>query len=341
MKDLNNIYYFVSIVEHGGVSAASEALRISKSVLSQHLAKLEGELGVCLIHRTTRRLQITDIGRRYYERCRAALTELDRGREVIDDIREVPRGKVRLTSPLNFAQVMLSPVLASFMAKYPEVEVTLDITNEDVDLIASRYDLALRIVPSIPVSNMVSRSFALSEHVLVSAPSLLEQHGTPATPEDLKAFPTVAGALPAEPGGRYVWHLTGPAGASQAIQHHPRLVTPDISVLRDATLVGCGVAGLPLFWCRDALAEGRLVQVLPDWTLPFVKLHALYPSRRGLTLAVRTFIDHFSSQLVPWIESAVNGNGTVQERRQPKAAKQDGALYCAEDERVCHSTPSR
>ncbi|HVW71174.1 MAG TPA: LysR substrate-binding domain-containing protein [Steroidobacteraceae bacterium] len=321
MKDLNDIYYFVKIVEHGGVSAASAALGISKSVLSQHLAKLETELGMCLMYRTTRQLQITDIGQRYYARCCVALAELDRAAEVIEDMREVPRGKVRITSPLNFAQMMLAPVLASFMATYPEVEITLDITNEDIDLIASGYDLALQIVPSIRASSMVSRSFALNEHILVAAASLLERYGTPATPADLKEFPTLAGALPPEQGGRHMWHLTGPDGTCQAIQHSPRLLTQDLWVLREAAFAGCGVAELPPSWCRDGLRDGRLVRILPGWTLPLMKLYAMYPSRRGLTLAVRTFIDYLSSQLAPWIESALNG--TLHPRWQPEPAEPD------------------
>jgi DNA-binding transcriptional LysR family regulator len=315
MQDLNNIYYFAKIVEHGGLSAASEALGIAKSVLSHHLARLEAELGVCLMQRTTRRLQITEVGARYYERCRAVLSEIDRAACVIDDMREVPRGKLRITSPLNFAQVVLAPVLAAFCAAYPEVEVGLDITNRDVDLISEGYDLALRIVPSIQSSNLVMRSFDLNAHVLVASPALLARVGTPRGPEDLKAMPSVAGALPAERGGRYVWRLTGAGGAQQAIQHHPQLVTEDLCVIKEAALAGCGVVELPPLFCRDALQEGQLIELLPLWSLPLLKLHAVYPSRRGMTLAVRTLIDYLSSHLRPWIDNAVNG--TFLQRIQP------------------------
>ena len=315
MNDLNNIYYFAKIVEHGGLSAASEALGVAKSVLSQHLAKLESELGVCLMQRTTRRLQITDVGARYYERCRAILSEIDRAAGVIDDVRETPRGKLRITSPLNFAQVVLAPVLTGFMVAYPEVEVALDITNEDVDLIAQGYDLALRIIPNLRPSNMVTRSFDLNQHILVASSELLARLGTPSVPDELKSLPSVAGALPAERGGRHVWHLSGPDDRQHAILHHPRLVTQDLCVLTEAALVGCGVVELPPSWCRDGLADGRLVHVLPQWSLPLLKLHAVYPSRRGLTLAVRTFMDYLAGHLHPWIDNVLNG--TLQVRMQP------------------------
>jgi DNA-binding transcriptional LysR family regulator len=318
MKDLNNLYYFAKIVEHGGLSAASEALGVAKSVLSQHLAKLESELGVCLMQRTTRRLQITDVGARYYKRCRAVLSEIDRAASVIDEARETPRGKVRITSPLNFAQVALAPVLTGFMAMYPEVEVTLDITNEEIDLIAEGYDLALRITPAMRPSNMVTRSFDLNQHMLVASPDLLARLGTPAAPEELNSLPSVAGALPAERGGRHVWHLSGPDGRQHAVLHHPRLVTQDLCVLKEAALAGCGVVELPPSWCRDALADGRLAHVLPLWSLPLLKLHALYPSRRGLTLAVRTFMDYLAGHLREWIETVLNG--TLQLSMQPDGA---------------------
>jgi DNA-binding transcriptional LysR family regulator len=307
MNDLNNIFYFAKIVEHGGLSAASEVLGVAKSVLSQHLAKLERELGVRLIQRTTRRLQITEVGARYYERCLIILNEVEHAAGVIDDIREVPRGKLRITSPLNFAQVVLAPVLAAFLAEYPEVEVALDITNRDVDLIGEGYDLALRIGPHVRSSNLVTRSFTLNQHMLVASPGLLAKLGVPKVPEDLKDIPSIAGLLPAERGGRHLWRLEGPDGVQRAVQHHPRLLTEEVCVIKEAALAGCGIAELPPLFCRDSLEQGELVLVLPGWSLPVLKLHAVYPSRRGLSLAVRTLIDYLSSHLRPWIDTAVNG----------------------------------
>jgi DNA-binding transcriptional LysR family regulator len=328
MKDLNDIYYFTQIVEHGGLSPASETLGVAKSMLSQHLARLETELGVRLLQRSTRRLQITDIGARFYERCRIVLSEVDRATNIIDSARETPRGKLRITSPLNFSQVGLAPVLAGFMAEYPEVEVALDITNRDVDLIAEGYDLALRIGPNTQSTNVVTRSFDLSRHVLLASPALLARFGTPRMPQDLKSMPSVAGGIPPERSGHYVWSFTGANGKRIAVRHFPRLVTEDLCTSKESALAGCGVVDLPPNFCGAELKNGQLVQLIPDWSLPCMKLHAVHPSRRGSTLALRTFIDYLSRRLRPWIDSVAQGTfhwriqSEIRDERALKAARQ-------------------
>jgi DNA-binding transcriptional LysR family regulator len=203
---------------------------------------------------------------------------------------------------------VLAPVLTGFMAKYSEVEVALDITNGDVDLIGEGYDLALRIVRNMPSSNLVTRSFNLNQHMLVASPALIARFGKPEVPDDLRTLPALGGAHPPERGGRYVWHLTGPGGEIQSILYRPRLVTEEICVIREMALAGCGVVELPPLFCRNDLSAGNLVQLLPDWSLPMLKLHAVYPSRRGTTLALRTFLDYLSNHLRPWIDNALNGS---------------------------------
>jgi DNA-binding transcriptional LysR family regulator len=308
MNDLNNIFYFAKIVEHGSLSAAADALGVAKSVLSQHLAKLEVHLGVRLIQRTTRSLQITEVGRRYYERCRAVLDEVERASNVIDDVRDIPRGRVRVTCPLNFAQVFLAPVLATFMARFPEVEVVLDVSNRDVDLIAEGYDLALRIVPDIKSSSLIVRSFTLHRHVLLASADFVKRHGRPKQPDDLKALPSVGGTLPVERGGRYVWHLSNARGEMRNVTFHPRLISEDLFVLKQAVLAGCGIADLPLSICADEVGDGRLLRLLPQWQLPEMHLYAVYPSRQGLPLAVRSLIDYIAEQLKPMLDSVSAGS---------------------------------
>ncbi|WP_300618360.1 LysR substrate-binding domain-containing protein [Dokdonella sp.] len=297
MNDLNDLFYFAKIVEHGSLSAASAELGVAKSVLSEHLSRLEANLGVRLLQRNTRKLQITDVGSRYYQRCRAVLLEVERANSVIDDARGTPRGVVRVTSPVNFAQTILAPLLVDFMLGYPEVEVVLDMTNREVDVIADGYDVALRIAPGIRASSLAVRSFVLRRHLLVASPSWIERHGLPRRPEDLRGAAGLGGLLDLGRGNRHGWRLVGPGGDIHEIAFAPRLITEDIVVIMQAALGGCGVAELPVSMCRAEIADGRLVVLLPEWSLPEMTLYAVFASRKGLAPAVRCFIDYLSEHL--------------------------------------------
>jgi DNA-binding transcriptional LysR family regulator len=302
MNDLNNILYFARIVEHGSLSAAAEALGIAKSALSNRLSRLESDLGVRLVQRTTRKLQITAVGSRYYERCRAVLSEVERAGTVIENERGVPRGTVRVACPVTFAHAILAPVVAAFLAEHEEVEVQLDTTNREVDLIGGGYDVALRIHSGIRSSTLVARSFTLASHQLVASTQLVERYGMPKSPQDLARFPAVGGSIPVQGRGRYRWLLSGPGGRKQVVTYRPRLVTEDLFVLREAVLAGNGIADLPEVVCTDALAEGSMVKLLPQWRLPQLRLYAVYASRNGQRLAVRAFIDYLAERLEPMLE---------------------------------------
>lgn len=305
-NDLNDLLYLARIVEHGSLSAASDALGVSKSLLSQHLARLEERIGVRLIHRTTRKLHITEVGQRYYERCRSVLEEVARADEVIEDVRGVPRGIVRVTSPVNFAQAVLAPVFCDFMRDYPEVEVVLEVTNREVDLISEGFDVALRIAPSVRTSSCVVRTFPVPRHVLVASPQLLARYGEPREPEDLRQLPSVSGMRGCA--DRPLWQLDDGRGTVRQIAHRPRLRTEDLIMLRHAALAGCGVAELPPLLCRADLAAGTLVRVLPKWALPEMNLYVLFLSRAGMTPALRCFIDFLSLRMREDLRSAIEGS---------------------------------
>lgn len=307
MNDLNDIFYFSKIVEHGSLSAASIELGVAKSLLSKHLSRLETQLGVRLAQRTTRKLEITEVGMRFYQRCRGALEEMERASSVIDEALEKPRGTIRMTGPVNFAQGVMASLLADFMRDYPDVKVVLDVTNREVDLISEGYDLALRIVPEVRNSTLVARSFRLNRHLLVASPEFLERHGVPATPHDLRSLPSIGGLLGNERGQRHTWTLSNAANEVQAIAHSPRLLAEDIFVVKRAVIAGCGIADLPPPSCRDELRDGSLVRLLPDWSLPDMNLYAMFPSRQGLTPAVRCFLDYLGKHLRPVLDQVISG----------------------------------
>jgi DNA-binding transcriptional LysR family regulator len=297
MKDLNNLRLFASIVEHGSLTAASESLGVAKSMLSRHLSSFEKELGVQLIRRTSRRLQVTDIGKRYYEQCRVILDEVARASSIPESVRTLPRGRLRISCPLNFAQSALAPILGAFMARFPDVELVLATTNDAVASIREGHDVALHIGPAVKSRALVTSSFAVDREVLLASPALLSRIGIPRAPADLRAMPSAAGQHPPDPGGRHMWHLTGPGNARLSVQHVPRLVTEDLWVIRESALAGCAVVSLPPVLCRDVIDEGRLIRILPGWALAEQRLHVMYQSRQGLTAAARALLDFLSTQL--------------------------------------------
>jgi DNA-binding transcriptional LysR family regulator len=303
VNDLNDLYYFAKIVEHGSLSTAGTALGVAKSVLSQHLAKLEAELGVRLIQRSTRRLQITEIGRLYYERCRVIVADIENAKQVIEGARGVPRGRVRVSYPFNFSETFATRAIVDFMVEHPEIEVTLDFSNRDIDVLADGHDLVLRVGSKVRSSNIVMRSLSVGRHWLVASPALIERYGEPQQPDDLKAFPSVGGLFPVENGSRHLWHLDGPSRQRQIVAYQPRLITEDIRALKEAVLAGSGIADLPPALCDNEITQGRLIRLMRRWQLPELFIYAMYPSRQGLPLAVRMLIDHLVASLEPVIQS--------------------------------------
>ncbi len=294
MQDLNDIYYFVQVAERGSFTAASKALGVAKSQLSFRVARLEASLGVRLIQRTTRHQHVSEIGQRYYDRCRLLLAAAEHTQQVIDDAQVAPRGRIRVACPVLFAQMLLAPVLVDYLRQHPDVQVDLDICHHQVDVIAGGYDIAFRVRDSIQDSSLVMRSYGMDPYMLVASADLLQRHGHPTQPSDLQRLPSVA-VISAE--GRHFWHLQATDGRVQQVEHHPRLVSDDLQVLSRAVMGGVGIAQLPQFFCRVPIAEGRLVALLPDWSSPPGNVHAVYPSRHGQTPALRSFMDFMAEHL--------------------------------------------
>ncbi|HRP97880.1 MAG TPA: LysR family transcriptional regulator [Rhodocyclaceae bacterium] len=290
MEDLNDLYYYARVVEHGGFAAAGRALGVPKSKLSRRVALLEERLGVRLIHRSTRHCSLTEVGQTYYEHCRAMLVEAEAAREAIELTRAEPRGIVRMSCPVALLHVHVGRMLAEFMAVHPQVAIHLEATNRQVSPISEGIDLAVRVrPPPLPDSELVLRVLSDRSQCLVASPALLAAHGTPAAPAELAGVPSLSLGPPQD---EHVWTLFGPDSAEVALHHRPRLVTSDTVALRRAALAGVGVVQLPTLMVCDELAAGTLVRLLPGWAPRREIIHVVYPSRRGLLPAVRALIDH-------------------------------------------------
>lgn len=289
MQDLNDLYYFVQVVDHKGFAPAGRALSEPKSKLSRRIANLEKRLGVQLLKRTTRQFSVTDVGQTYYQHCKAMLVEAEAAQESIEMTRAEPCGVVRLTCPVGLLESNVAVMLADFLNRCPRVEIHLEATNREVDLVSEPVDLAIRVRP-LPLqdSNLVVRPLGDREQCLVASPGLLQQVGESQRPADLNALPSL---WLGQPHQAFEWTLSGPDGARATVKHHPRLVTRDMVALRHAAVAGVGIVQLPRMMVRHELERGTLVVVLPEWSLRTETIHIVFLQHRGLLPAVRALVD--------------------------------------------------
>lgn len=293
MKDLNDLYYFVQAVDHGGFAAAARVLGMQKSKLSRRIGLLEDRLGARLIQRSTRRFSVTEIGREYYRHCVAMLIEAEAAQTVIDQSRAEPCGVVRLSCPTGLLAFQFGELIGRFMALYPEVDLHIESTNRRVDVIGEGFDLAIRVrPPPLAESDLVMRRFDERTIRLVASPDLLRTRPV-LLPGDLSALPSLDFG-PA--GGEHRWRLFHADGNLAEVRHTPRLVTDDMAALREAALAGAGVVRLPTLIVWNDLQNGRLETVLPEWKPSNEIVHAVFPSRRGLLPSVRALLDFLADE---------------------------------------------
>lgn len=294
MDDLNDLYYFARVVEHGGFAPAGRALDQPKSKLSRRIAALEERLGVRLLQRSTRHFSVTEIGQEYYRHCLAMLVEAESAAEVIERHRAEPQGLVRLSCPTALLHFWVGPMLARFMVRCPLVELQVESTNRQVDLIQEGIDIALRVrFPPLEGSDLVMKSLGHSVQCVVGSPALLGDRPQPLRPADLAALPSLHwGSVQRD----YHWQLDGPDGAQVAVRYRPRLVTDDLTALRQAAVAGVGVVHLPTVVVREDLRSGALLDLLPDWRPRAGLVHAVFPSRRGLLPSVRSLLDFLAEE---------------------------------------------
>ena len=293
MRDLNDLYYFVQVVDHGGFAPAGRALGEPKSKLSRRIALLEERLGVRLIQRSTRHFSVTEIGQDYYAHCKAMLVEADAAQAAVEQTRSEPSGIVRLTCPVAFLHVRVSAMIAAFMVQHPKVVIQLEATNRRVDLIAEGIDVAIRVRP-LPIedSDLMMKVLAQRGHALVASPDLVKKAGSIRVPADLNGLPSLDLGPPRQ---EHIWKLEGPDGAQADIRHQPRLVSDDMIALRSAAIVGVGIVHLPLLMVSDEIREGKLMHLLPGWAPKRHVVHAVYPSKRGLLPSVRALLDYLGA----------------------------------------------
>jgi DNA-binding transcriptional LysR family regulator len=294
MQDLNDLRFFAEVVDQNGFAAAARKLGMPRSRLSRRIGLLEDRLGVRLVHRSTRRFAVTEIGREYYRHCVAVMVEADAAQETIDRMRSEPQGLVRVACPSSMIYFQVGEMIARFMEQCPKVDVLLESGNRRVDVIREGFDLAIRVrFPPLDDSDLVIRKLADSPQRLVASPSLVQGFARPLVPADLSTLPSLAW----DPASvAHEWRLEGREGAVSTIRHRPRFVTENMVALRLAALRGVGVCQFPTFVVEEDLRTGRLIDLLPDWAPKAGIIHAAFPSRRGLLPSVRALLDFLARE---------------------------------------------
>jgi DNA-binding transcriptional LysR family regulator len=302
MEDLNDLYFFASVVQYGGFSAAARRIGVEKTRLSRRIAALEKRLGVRLLQRTTRALALTEAGQRFSERCVATVEGAQAAYDSVAELREEPAGLVRLSSPVLLARRCLAHALPSYMTVHPKVSVFVEATDRTVNVIEERFDIAIRATPMIEdVAGLVAKTLGNSQRVLVVSPAFLKRYGRPENPADLPKFNTVASTDDIfDTGAR--WNLTNLDNRTQHIESKPKLVTSDLRVRLQAAIRGIGIALLPEQVVAAPLKEGLIERVLSEWSGAKNILHLVYPTPRGMLPSVRSLIDYLLVQVPAWLQ---------------------------------------
>lgn len=283
MDRLASMQVFVQVVESGSFAAAAKRLDASAATVTHHIQALEDHLGVQLLHRTTRRLNLTEVGRNFYEHSTRILTQVEEAERCATTLQTTPRGLLRINTTEAFARV-LAPLIAEFGAAHPDVSFEVVATNQMVDLIEEGFDLALRPGP-LPDSSLISRRLGVGKLIACAAPAYLERCGTPQRPQDLADHNCLIHAVRESP-----WGFTGPDGAV-AVEVSGNLRSNTWAAIRGAALAGQGIALLPVVQIADDVNEGRLTRLLADYDTGEIIVCAVYPASRHLSVKVRSFLD--------------------------------------------------
>ncbi|QDH68733.1 LysR family transcriptional regulator [Marilutibacter alkalisoli] len=294
--DLAGLLAFVRVAELGSFVRASESLGLSKAAVSKQVSALERRLGARLLHRTTRRLSLTEAGQAYLRHAQAALSQARAAEDAVADTQTVARGRLRVAVPMSFGLLHIAPLASAFLREQPQVDLDLQFDDRPQDLVAAGLDLAIRFSSRLDDSSLVARRLGRVRVGLFAAPAYLDRHGRPGHPDQLTGHDCLHYSL--TPGG-YVWEMSR-AGETIRVAVAARLEANSSLALRAAVLGGGGIARLPEFVVGGELSRGELEGVLPEWRFPALDMYAVMPERRYVPAKVRVFLDFLTRS---WAQS--------------------------------------
>jgi DNA-binding transcriptional LysR family regulator len=285
--DLNDVRVFEKVAAANSFASAARALGLPRSSVSRCIARLEEELGARLFQRTTREVALTSTGKELKERCSGILHRLEEAVNEVRSATSAPRGVLRVSTTIGVGFSVLADELPAFLARYPGVQLAIDLSTRVVDLVAEGVDVAIRLGP-MPSSGLVSTRLGVWTRHLCVAPSYLERRGMPGSLEELVEHDTIES--PDSDGRARSWTFTR-NGETREIQTVPRVSVNEALTIRKLILNGAGIGVISGFLCAPDFATRRLVPLFPDWSLPSVPVSIVFPSKRELNPNVREFVN--------------------------------------------------
>jgi DNA-binding transcriptional LysR family regulator len=287
MDTLDGLKTVVAVVETSSFTAASERLGISKALVSKYVGEVESKLGIRLFNRTTRQLALTDAGRRYYQQ---SVTLLEQYTALVDNVtgeQTKPRGLLRISAPVTFGEMKLSPLLPMFLTLYPDLQVELVLTNSAIDMLEEGVDVRLRI-GGVDDSNMIARHLKTFPLVLCASAAYIDKKGLPKAPQDIVEHQCV---IDSNFRIGKQWPFISPDGQSVTVDVQSKISVNSPQAVREVAIAGGGIAMTPDFIVEDAIRDGKLIPILPEYTTLEFGLYAIYPHRKYVAKKVRCFID--------------------------------------------------
>lgn len=294
MLDLGDLMVFTKVVETESLTKAGQLLGMPKSTISRRVSRLEEHLGVQLLHRSTRAVTVTQDGATFFDYCLRSIGVLRDGERALQSQRAVPQGVVRIAIPYVLGQSLIGPLLADFLQQFPDIRLVSVLSDDAVGLLRAGFDVALAIGPFAD-SGLIAVKLGSTGCGAFGAPGYFERKGMPQSHVELPRFDLLAAGTIDR---RHRWTLHS-ADAEVSVEFLPRLLCNDLILLRHAVLSELGIASLPAFLCKRDLAEGRLVEVLPEWQAADMHFFALFADPKGVPVGVRTLIDYLVEHLRP------------------------------------------
>lgn len=294
MENLADLIVFAKVVEERSFSGAARKLGVSLPVVSKKVAALEQRLGARLLHRTTRRLSLTEAGAAVYEHCANIAGEVAAVEAAVSHLYATPRGHLRVSAPLAFGAMHIAPAIPEFLGRYPDITLELTLNDRVVDLAEEGVDVAVRMTPS-PAPTLVARRLAGVGRVICAAPDYLTRHGVPTVPADLAGHNCIcySNVVPVDE-----WRFRA-ANSEEVVRVRGNYRVNSTDALRKAAVAGMGIAMLPSYTVGQELATGKLVPLLTGYGLPESDIYAVYLPNRHLSPKTRVFIDYLMECLRP------------------------------------------